>query len=109
MLGVLFYILELRCIKLNVRCAFSSRVVYIRTLQLEKRGVSSFRVLLPCADQVLEDALFGALRAKDVGAVGDESFADERRVAAGALETIIVPMTILERDESSAVTKIARE
>ena len=46
--------------------------------------------------------MFSALGAKDVGTVGDKSFPDQRSVAAGALETIIVPVTILKRDKSGS-------
>lgn len=51
---------------------------------------------------ILFDAFFGALRAEDVGPIGDESFADQRSAATGALEAVVMPMTILERDKSCA-------
>ena len=50
----------------------------------------------------LKDALFSALGTKDISAIGDESFADQRSVATSALEAIVVPVTIFERNESSA-------
>lgn len=51
---------------------------------------------------ILFDAFFGALWAQDVGPIGDESFADQRSAATGALEAVVMPMAILERDESCA-------
>ena len=54
----------------------------------------------------LENALLGAFRTEDVGTVSDKSFADQRRVATSALETIVVPMAVFERDESSAANTL---
>ena len=50
----------------------------------------------------LKNARFGAFRAEDVGTVGDEAFTNQTDVASGALEAVVVPVTILERDEPSA-------
>jgi len=49
----------------------------------------------------LKDAGFGAFRAQDVGTVRDEALAHQRGVARGALEAVVVPVAILERDEPS--------
>jgi len=46
--------------------------------------------------------LLGALRAQDIGAVGDEALAHERALAHGADEAVVVPVAVLERDEASA-------
>ena len=40
--------------------------------------------------------------AEDVGAVRDESFTDQGKAAAGASETVVVPVTVFERDEARA-------
>ena len=48
----------------------------------------------------LEDALFGALRTQDIGTVSDETFSNQRDIAAGALEAVVVPMAVFERNES---------
>lgn len=50
----------------------------------------------------LHEFLFGALGADDVLSIGDESFADERSLALCADEAVVVPMTVLERDEAGA-------
>jgi len=50
----------------------------------------------------LKNALLGALGTEDISAVGDESLSNQCHVAASALEAIIVPMAVLERDESRA-------
>lgn len=55
----------------------------------------------------LEDDLFGAFRTENVRSVGDEFLADQSGAAASALEAIIVPMAVLERDESSATNACA--
>jgi len=61
----------------------------------------------------LHELLLGALRADDIVAVGDESSADQGRLARGADEAVVVPMTVFERDKASAAnswnpTKIIR-
>lgn len=50
----------------------------------------------------LHELLLGALWADDVFGVGDEPSADQRSLARGADETVVVPVTVLERDESRA-------
>lgn len=50
----------------------------------------------------LHELLLGAFRANDVFGVGDEASADQRCLARGADEAIVVPVTVLERDESGA-------
>lgn len=50
----------------------------------------------------LHELLLGAFRADDVFGVGDESSADQRRLARGADEAIVVPVAVLERNESGA-------
>jgi hypothetical protein len=50
----------------------------------------------------LHELLLGAFRANDVFGVGDEASAHQRSLARGANETIVVPVAILERDESGA-------
>lgn len=48
----------------------------------------------------LHQFLLGTLRTDDVLLVGDETASDQRRFADGADETIVVPVAILERDET---------
>lgn len=50
----------------------------------------------------LHDLLLGALGANDVLFHSDESLPDERHLAVSALEAVVVPMTVLERDETRA-------
>lgn len=50
----------------------------------------------------LKNTLFSAFGTENIGAIGDESFSDQRHVAASALEAIIMPMAVLERDKSCA-------
>lgn len=50
----------------------------------------------------LHELLFGALWANDVLSVGDEALADQRRLALRADEAVVMPVTVLERDEASA-------
>lgn len=50
----------------------------------------------------LHELLLRALGTDDVGAVGDEALADQRRLALRADEAVVVPVTVLERDEASA-------
>lgn len=50
----------------------------------------------------LHELLFGALGADYVGAVGDEALAHERGLALRADEAVVVPVTVLERDEAGA-------
>lgn len=50
----------------------------------------------------LHELLLGAFRANDVFGIRDEASADQRCLARGADETIVVPMAVLERDESGA-------
>lgn len=52
--------------------------------------------------EYLHELLFGALRADDVLAVGDEALAHERGLALRADETVVVPVAVLERDEAGA-------
>lgn len=49
---------------------------------------------------VLHQLLLGTLGTDDVGGVRDEATADQRRLAAGAAEAVVVPVAILERNES---------
>lgn len=48
----------------------------------------------------LHQLLLGTLRADDVLLVGDETAANQRRLADGTDEAIVVPVAILERDET---------
>lgn len=48
----------------------------------------------------LHQFLLGALRTDDVLLVGDETAADQRRLADGADEAVVVPVAVLERDET---------
>jgi len=73
-----------------VECGAGGRVGYVR----------------PCS---LHELLLGAFRANDVFGVGDEAPADQRGLAGGADETIVVPVAILERDESSAADSCGTE
>lgn len=50
----------------------------------------------------LKDARLGALGAEDVSTVRDETFAHQAGVARGALEAIVVPVAVLEGDETRA-------
>jgi len=50
----------------------------------------------------LGQLLLGALGAQDVGTVGDEAFAHQGVLAHGADEAVVVPMSVLERDEAGA-------
>jgi len=59
----------------------------------------------PC----LHELLLGALGANDVFGVGDEAPAHQRGLASGADSTVVVPVTILERDESSAADSCRTE
>lgn len=53
-----------------------------------------------CCCNFLHQFLLGAFRADDVLFVGNETTADQRRFADSADETIVVPVTVLERDET---------
>jgi len=57
----------------------------------------------------LHELLLGAFRANDVFGIRDEASADQRRLARGADETIVVPMAVLERDESGAANSCTEE
>lgn len=46
--------------------------------------------------------MFGAFRTNDISFVGDEATSDQRCLAGGANEAIIVPMTVFKRNESRA-------
>jgi len=46
--------------------------------------------------------LLGALGANNIIAVGDEAASHQRRLARGAGEAVVVPVAVLERDESGA-------
>lgn len=48
----------------------------------------------------LHQLLLGALGANDVLLVGDESTSDQRRFTDGADEAVVVPVAVLERDET---------
>lgn len=50
----------------------------------------------------LHELLLGAFGTDDVLSVGDEAFADQRRLALGADEAVVVPVAVLERDETGA-------
>lgn len=50
----------------------------------------------------LHELLLRALGTDDVGAVGDEALADQRRLALRADEAVVVPVPVLKRDEASA-------
>lgn len=63
------------------------------------------RAHAPCALRAgarppLHQLLLGTLGTDDVGGVRDEATADQRRLAAGAAEAVVVPVAILERNES---------
>ena len=55
----------------------------------------------------LQQLLLGALRADDVVRVRDEAASDQRRLARGADEAVVVPVPVLERDESGATDSCA--
>lgn len=57
----------------------------------------------------LHELLFGAFRADDVFGVRDESSTHQRCLARGADEAIVVPMAVLERDESSAADSCKKD
>jgi len=50
----------------------------------------------------LHELLLGAFRANDVFGISDKAPANQRCLAGGADKAIVVPVTIFERDESSA-------
>lgn len=50
----------------------------------------------------LHELLPGAFGTDDVLSVGDESLADQRGLALRADEAVVVPMAVLERDETGA-------
>jgi len=50
----------------------------------------------------LHELLFCALRAKDLFSIRDEAPANEGRLASSANEAIVVPVAVLERDESGS-------
>lgn len=58
--------------------------------------------LRPICAAYLHELLLGALRADDVLCVGNESLADQRGLALGTDEAIVVPVSVLERDETGA-------
>lgn len=60
--------------------------------------IQTFSQLTLCS--ISHQLLFGTLRTNDIGGIGDKSAADQRRLAAGAAEAIIVPVAVLERDET---------
>lgn len=51
---------------------------------------------------LLHKALLGAFGTEYVGSIGDESLADQRVVAHGTDEAVVVPVAILERNEASS-------
>lgn len=55
------------------------------------------------------ELLLGALGADDVVGVRDEAPADQGRLAGRADEAVVVPVTVLERDEASAADACAEE
>ena len=50
----------------------------------------------------LQHALFSTFRTQNIGTVGNESLADQSSVAAGALEAVVVPVTVFEGDKTGA-------
>jgi len=50
----------------------------------------------------LHELLLGTVGTQDVALVGDETLSDQRASAHGTNETVVVPITILERDEASS-------
>lgn len=50
----------------------------------------------------LEKLLLGAFGTDDVLRVGDETSSDQRRLAHGADEAVVVPVAVFERDETSS-------
>lgn len=60
------------------------------------------------AHSCLHELLLGAFRADDVFGIGDEASTHQRCLASGADEAIVVPMAVLERDESSAADSCER-
>lgn len=57
-----------------------------------------------CGDKLqgLHELGFGAIGTDDVLLIGDESATNQARSAVGAEEAIVVPVTVLERDELGA-------
>lgn len=50
----------------------------------------------------LHQLLLGTVRAQNVRSVGDEAASHQTGLATGAHEAIVMPVTLLERDEASA-------
>lgn len=77
-----------------------------------KEGIlysSSFSSLVPprsidlCSSfSFLHQLHLRAIGADDVLAIGDETVADQRGLATRADEAVVMPMSVLERDEASA-------
>jgi len=59
-------------------------------------------VLIGGRGKSLHEFLLGAFGAEDVGAVGDEAFPDEGTLAHGADKAVVMPVAVLEGDESCA-------
>lgn len=49
----------------------------------------------------LHQFLFGTFGANNIGSIGDETTSDQTSLAAGTNKAIVMPMTILERNETS--------
>lgn len=69
-----------------------------------RQKLSRWRRLRPVSlsSKNLGEFLLGALGAQDVGTVGDEAFAHQGGLAHGADEAVVVPMSVLERNEAGA-------
>lgn len=52
--------------------------------------------------RALHQLLLGTVGAQDVGSVGDEAASHQAGLAAGTDEAIVMPVTILKRNEASA-------
>lgn len=50
----------------------------------------------------LHEFLFGTFGAENIRTVGDEAFAHKGSLADGADETVVVPVTVFEGDETSS-------
>lgn len=57
----------------------------------------------------LHEFLFGAFGADDVLGVRDEAPSDEGGLARGADEAVVVPVSVLERDEPGAANTYAKK
>lgn len=71
-------------------------------LSLRSLLVGAAVILVVAKSRALHQLLLGALGTNDVLAVGDKASSDQRSFAARANEAIIMPVSIFERDETSA-------